>query len=152
MKEYEKILHAHGLSLEILCECDRYFLIFIYRKDLLLSYLSKPEINLFLERSGYFACATLPDYIEVLKSHFQCGNSFPHEIGIFLGYPLEDVVGFIENGGEECKCCGYWKVYGDKERSLDTFKRYDDCREYFEKKRAQGSSIEDILCAYPIPA
>ena len=38
---------------------------------------------------------------------------FPHEIGIFLGYPLADVAGFIRNKGRNCKCIGTWKVYGD---------------------------------------
>ncbi len=29
--------------------------------------------------------------------------TYPHEIGIFLGYPLEDVLGFIQ--------LVFWKVY-----------------------------------------
>ena len=37
--------------------------------------------------------------------------AFPHEIGLFLGYPFEDVMGFIENKGENYLCSGCWKVY-----------------------------------------
>ena len=30
-------------------------------------------------------------------------NGFPHEIGLFLGYPMTDVLGFIE-GRKHFKC------------------------------------------------
>lgn len=38
-------------------------------------------------------------------------EAFPHEIGLFLSYPPEDVRGFIEHKGHESKCEGCWKVY-----------------------------------------
>ncbi len=43
----------------------------------------------------------------------RCQGDFPHEIDVFLGYPCEDVRGFIRHGGQGYKLCGYWKVYGD---------------------------------------
>lgn len=36
-------------------------------------------------------------------------KNFPHEIGIFLGYPLDDVIGFIEH--KPYYLVGDWKVY-----------------------------------------
>lgn len=43
-------------------------------------------------------------------------EGFPHEIGLFLGYPPEDVQGFLADpGGGRCKLCGHWKVYHDVE-------------------------------------
>ena len=44
---------------------------------------------------------------------------FPHEIGLFLGYPPEDVQGFLEN--RLCKCVGCWKVYGDEQAAQNGF-------------------------------
>ena len=48
-------------------------------------------------------------------------HEFPHEIGLFLGYPPDDVEGFIENREKAFKCPGYWKVYGDEEKAKAQF-------------------------------
>ena len=57
------------------------------------------------------------------------GERFPHEVGIFLGYPPHDVEAFIRNKGQDCKLCGYWKVYHDDERAAEQFRRMDAARE-----------------------
>ena len=41
-----------------------------------------------------------------------CGEpGFPHEMGVLLGYPVEDVRGFMEQNGQNALYQGYWKVY-----------------------------------------
>lgn len=52
----------------------------------------------------------------------QSAPDFPHEIGLFLGYPAEDVKGFIENKAACSKCSGCWKVYGDEQAARILFK------------------------------
>ena len=42
-------------------------------------------------------------------------SDFPHEVGLFLGYPPRDVEGFIREKARRAKCTGAWKVYGDEE-------------------------------------
>ena len=49
------------------------------------------------------------------------GGAFPHEIGLFLGYPIDDVVAFIANKGRNCLCCGCWKCYTDAEAARRRF-------------------------------
>lgn len=57
-----------------------------------------------------------------------CGRArIPHEIGLFLSYPPEDVRGFIENKACRFKCAGLWKVYGDEERAKELFRQYKRC-------------------------
>ncbi len=51
-----------------------------------------------------------------LINRVRSSAEFPHEIGIFLGYPPEDVRGFIENSAKKCKCNGCWKVYGNEKK------------------------------------
>ena len=63
-----------------------------------------------MERYGY-TDTSVDGAIEWLRMRLASGDGFPHEIGLFLGYPVEDVLGFIENAGQNCKCCGCWKVY-----------------------------------------
>jgi hypothetical protein len=57
----------------------------------------------------------------------RCEMKVPHEIGVFPGYPPQDVKGFIENNGRNSKYTGLWKVYGDKAASIRMFKKYRKC-------------------------
>ena len=70
---------------------------------------------------------------------------FPHEIGIFLGYPLEDVDGFITHQGENCKLCGCWKGYGNVEQARRTFANYEKCRVFLCAKLSKGCNILQAL-------
>ena len=104
------------------------------------SYLQAPartEILRFLEQFGYTSDMDLPQMLRTLASRMQCGN-FPHEIGVFLGYPLADVQGFILNHGKNCLLCGCWKVYSDPESARRTFANYDRCRDILCDKLQQG--------------
>ena len=47
-----------------------------------------------------FTPVALNRCIVKLIGRLQENEGFPHEIGLFLGYPPEDVLGFIENKGE----------------------------------------------------
>lgn len=71
-------------------------------------------------------------------------DEFPHEIGLFLGYPPEDVSGFIENRPGSCKLTGIWKVYGNAEEASRTFEKYKKCACVYNKCWANGSSLERL--------
>ena len=77
-----------------------------------------------------------------LQSQMTGRCSFPHEIGFFLGYPYEDVIGFIDNEGENFLCSGCWKVYA-KERDAQTcFCCYKNCTTMYQQLFDEGVSIE----------
>ena len=59
-----------------------------------------------------------------LQTRLREQGGFPHEIGLFLGYPLGDVAGFIRNRGKNCKCSGCWKVYCNELEAQKRFARY----------------------------
>lgn len=69
--------------------------------------------------------------LKLFKDSHELAKGFPHEIGIFLGYPLEDVKGFIENSGRHFKICGQWKVYSDTKRAEKLFAKYAECSDRF---------------------
>ena len=71
-------------------------------------------------------------------------REFPHEIGLFLSYPPEDVAGFIENKARNCKCCGCWKVYGDEEKAKETFRRFRRCTEEYCRLWNNGYSLSQL--------
>lgn len=55
-------------------------------------------------------------------------EEFPHELGILLGYPPEDVEGFRRELGRNCKLNGYWKVYGNEKKAQARFDQFTRCR------------------------
>jgi hypothetical protein len=85
--------------------------------------------------------------IEKLKEGLMRSACFPHEIGLFLGYPLEDVVGFIENSGQNCICTGCWKVYHNEDEARKLFERYDKCTKVYMRLFAEGKPIERLIVA-----
>ena len=72
------------------------------------------------------------------------GEEFPHEIGLFLGYPPEDVAGFMTHRGKNCKCVGCWKVYGDEYAARRRFAAYQSCTANYCRRRAGGASLEGL--------
>ena len=82
-----------------------------------------------------------------LIQRFDEGGEFPHEVGLFLGYPPEDVRGFIEHKYCGCKCVGSWKVYGDAQKAQEAFSRFDKFTRIYCEQWAQGKSIERLTVA-----
>lgn len=80
-----------------------------------------------------------------LKAHVESCPSIPHEIGLFLGYPPEDVKGFIEKNAMEYKCKGYFKVYSDEERAKCLFSEYSKCRARNLEKYRNGAKLIDLI-------
>ena len=94
-----------------------------------------------------FAVASLTDMLEYLRSRMQVKKSFPHEVGLFLGYPPADVRGFIENRGQDFACAGYWKVYSNEKEARKLFRRYSECSHAFCTSLEQGKAFQDLVCA-----
>ena len=107
-------------------------LIYVYRPTSLKNDLESDEAMMILENCGYM-CSTPERCIVKLISRLRSAGDFPHEIGLFLGYPPEDVKGFIENRAKHSKYCGLWKVYGDVEKAKILFDRYKKCTESYIK-------------------
>ena len=102
------------------------------------------DVNTILEDYGYSSSWSLNKYISTLKTRRSRGD-FPHEIGAFLGYPVSDILGFIENNGKNYKYSGYWKVYGDAEEAKALFEKYDRSRCMMMEKMSCGECLENIL-------
>ncbi len=74
--------------------------------------------------------------MSILKKKYS--KECPHEIGIFLGVPLEDVESFIKHKGKNYLICGYWKVYHGLEKSIDTFEAYNQAKNKVIKLVSKG--------------
>lgn len=144
--EANRQLNNKDVFLEVLRKDDGRAVILVYRKKRLQEELQDKKISDFLTLYGY-NCNSVTYCIEHLKERFADSNGFPHEIGVFLGYPLEDVVGFIENGGKNSKCSGCWKVYSDECKAIKRFERYNKCRKIYMELFAKGRSIMQLTVA-----
>lgn len=142
---FNRRAEQRGLKCKVLCSCKSRKQVLIYNEALMKERLTDPEVRRTLRRCGYGDCFSVEQCLERLSERIRENNVFPHEIGIFLGYPLEDVVGFIENGGENFKLCGAWKVYGSVESAKQTFANYNKCRKYLYNKLNEGADIYQAL-------
>lgn len=121
-------------------------LIYVYRPSKLKEDLTCNDAVRLLENIGY--CCEYPDRCIVkLINRLQTNNDFPHEIGLFLGYPPEDVKGFIENKAQKSKCSGCWKVYGDEQKAQQLFSTYKKCTCDYIRQLTNGCSIERLTVA-----
>ncbi len=114
-----------SLFIKILQVKDGRMLILVYRKNILLNSICEPQKLSFLYQCGYPQTKNIDVLLEYLKTRLNNSDNFPHEIGIFLGYDLTDVLGFINH--KKCLYSGLWKIYSDKEEKIELFNKFKNC-------------------------
>ena len=123
-------------------------LVLFYRPDELERYLNSPVIRGLIREYGY-SDMNLGEMIRRLAGRIEDfskrGMGFPHEIGAFLGYPPDDVKGFIENEGKKYLMIGYWKVYSNLTGARMIFKEYDRAKDCAVNEFITGKSIREII-------
>lgn len=119
-------------------------LIYVYRPSKLFKDLQNETACRILRERGY-GTETPERCIACLLKRMRDYDEFPHEIGLFLGYPPEDVNGFIENKANSCKCVGCWKVYGDEETAKKTFEKYKKCTRVYKEQYSNGKTLERLI-------
>lgn len=123
-------------------------LVYVYRPGKLKYDLSEPEAKQILMDYGY-STKEEEGAIARLRERLGQGGDFPHEIGLFLGYPPGDVKGFIRYGGRCCKCTGCWKVYGDEVKAKRAFAMFERCQKAYLRLWQEGESIMQLTMAVP---
>lgn len=146
IKHWNNALNSKGVKIKLLNFKFNRAQIYVYRPNQLANDLFNKEAQKTLFSLGYKG-NSLDDYLKELSSRLNLYNEFPHEIGLFLGYPLSDVKGFIKYKGKNSKCCGYWKVYDDEVYAKNQFAKYKKCSDIYYKKFIQGSSIMRLTVA-----
>ncbi|MBO5571531.1 MAG: DUF3793 family protein [Ruminococcus sp.] len=142
LDDFKTRTEQYGLKIRSLCKCKERTMIYVYHEKLLEAWLETAEG--FLSGYGYTADMSLDEKLDILAGRMTCGN-FPHEIGAFLGYPLEDIIGFIENQGRNCLLCGCWKVYSNAEEAQRTFNIYGRCREILCDRLKNGLDLYQAI-------
>lgn len=139
-------LKDKGVTMTILKISRGKALIYLYRAEELAKTLATVGVRRLLETCGY-RCFDVDGALDTLRTRLHSFDAFPHEIGVFLGYPLEDVLGFIENGGRNCLSCGCWKVYSNECEALKAFERYEKCKAVYQRLFASGCPLTRLTVA-----
>ncbi len=137
LRELNRQLVPRGIRLLPLRRSERRVLLYLYRPDRLERDLGTSGARDLLKEEGY-PCGSAQQCLAELIRRLRCRKAFPHEIGLFLSYPLEDVCGFIRYGGSRSKLTGCWQVYGDVEKARKTFDRFDRCTRSYCRQWAEG--------------
>lgn len=117
-------------------------LIYLYRPQMLERDLKDPVAEAILRENGYPEGRPIARIAYLIRRLRECA-SFPHEIGLFLGYPAVDVRGFIEH--KACKCTGLWKVFeSDEEEARRMFARCRRCTNAYVRRNQEGWSLSRL--------
>lgn len=143
MRELNIMLRGKGLRVIPLKKTARYALIYMYRPDYLKKDLSNPRAVSILNEKGYDCCSPECCIAQLVK-HLKEDGTFPHEVGLFLGYPPSDVECFMKHPCEGVKCCGCWKVYSEPEAARKTFSRFQRCTQVYHDMSKKGKTLAQL--------
>jgi hypothetical protein len=144
----QEIVKHSQFSWYLLFENEEKITVLLFHRESLESYLGKRQVRKILKQTGYvnlsFDCI-LKEFSIRYRGYMNTKNDFPHEMGLLLGYPTEDVEGFIRHRGDDCLCAGYWKVYANKERKLKIFEKFEKSKERLIQFLSYGVSMSEII-------
>lgn len=143
-----KLLKNSNISFAFLVRTKEKTTLLLYREHLLMEYLSDPKVIRLLSSMGYENI----NFISLLKSvqkqyeeyiHNKAG--FPHELGLLLGYPSEDVKGYMDNFGKNALYTGYWQVYENPEDKICLFEKFEAAKEKLIRLLSGGIDLKEVI-------
>lgn len=150
-KRVRKIIGKSGISYYKMLQTEKKVTFLLFRRKQLEEFLCRKEIRRFFQQEGY----TVFRFGQILRTfqmryvtYMKERGDFPHEMGLLLGYPLEDVRGFMENEGKYFLYAGYWKVYENMAEKLKLFRKFEVAKETLISLVYNGVHIEEIVTSY----
>lgn len=123
-------------------------LVLFYSPQLLAETLNERGNRNMLIRLGYPADGTVADFLSTLVDRAK-GNVMPHEVGVFIGYPLKDVVGFMKKLQATPLHNGPWRVYGNATESIRRMKLYARIEDWASRALRTADTIDDFYAMTP---
>ncbi len=145
-----RLFEGSPVACKLLYTDEKKAIFFIYRPVMMHMLLQDSTIGEFLGAWGYEESLekALSRLSSAYGAYLRGKGEFPHEIGLFLGYPVEDVIGFITNNGKDCLYSGYWKVYENVAEKKALFQTFDHARELVMRLVSHGVCLRWITMAY----
>lgn len=139
-----QFLDSINLKYVELRENENSIILMVYDEEVLEKEINTKDHIEFLNRLGYPSELDVDGYVKFLKIRYKKYNC-PHELGIFLGIPIEDVKDFMECTDKKCLLCRYWKVYNNKIDAEKIFTKYDKVKNFTIKSMLNGSLSRDLV-------
>lgn len=106
-----------GFDFRLLIESNNLLKLIIFQSGRLQAVLDEAPYCVMGAKLNYNFPLRAEGFIDEVKERWISAGKIPHEIGVALGYPLDDVFGYMGLLPLSCKgVCG-WQVYGCMEES-----------------------------------
>ncbi len=119
-------------------------LVLFYNPAVLDATLAERRNRRWLARLGYPENGTTGELLEELRLRWK-GKDMPHEVGVFIGYPLKDVAGFMRRIPATPVHHGAWRVYGGAQESLERMRLYASAEEEAKAALQSARGIDDFI-------
>ncbi len=107
-----RLAESWGFAYRLLEDGASSLKMIVYQPDRLQAVLDDAPFCVMGAKLNYAYPLRAETFIEELRERWQMHGQVPHEIGVALGYPLDDVFGYMGLLPLPCKgACG-WQVYG----------------------------------------
>lgn len=147
----KRILNRTGISYYRFIQIRTKTTFLLFRRNELEEFLSDEKVKNVFRKAGYKSLQIgkiLRTFSLRYEAYMQGDKCFPHEMGLLLGYPVEDVVGFVENNGKNFLYSGYWKVYKNQKAKVKLFDKFKVAEETLIHLLSNGLSMSDIIDIY----
>ena len=162
VRVYARELAPYGISLEALLVRGERTTLIAYREDLVAAVLADADDRAFLAAHGFATDGSrslVRSMREKLAAYYRelaarpkapadarpARAEFPHAMGVLFGYPLEDVVGFMN--GARVTCRGPWNAYGDAEQARARFAAIAEVERGCRSRFRSGATLRALLQA-----
>lgn len=143
-----QLLEDSYLKIELLYENQGKVAFLLYQEQQLIDYIKQESYRQFLEQQGYSQQQLSFIFEQIRKgfrSYWAGRGEFPHELGVLLGYPIWDILGFIEHEGQNSLYIGYWKVYDKVNEAKKIFAEYEKAKQIIITHLLNGGEIQYFL-------
>ena len=150
-RQVRMIIGKSGISYYKMLQTEKKITFLLFRRKQLEGFLCRKEIKQFFQKEGYYVFQfgkILRTFQMRYATYMKEGGEFPHEMGLLLGYPLEDVRGFMENEGKYFLYSGYWKVYENMTKKIRLFRKFEVAKEMLIFLIYNGVGMEEIMASY----
>lgn len=148
LKQVKSISERAGLSFFAVAAMDGKAAVLLFDRQRLEDYVWEEQVWRLFQGRGYKNCA-IGNILAMFRLRYEGyltqNQEFPHELGLLLGYPVEDVEGFILNDGANFLYSGYWKVYGKLSEKMALFREFEKARDFLLIRLSEGASLVEIM-------
>ena len=148
VRDMKKRLEGSDISFRLWMAKGNRLTWFFFREKSLENYVAQSDVSEYFTKCGYSDLSLnsiLSRCAYAYRQHQEGLAPFPHEMGLLLGYPLEDVEGFVKNQGKNYLYAGYWKVYEKLPEKVKLFKHYERAKEYLVCRVLGGCSPKQMI-------